>query len=319
MKKERKRYMKLIEISENFYNDYKDAVFSQVPESVFSNAAAGLVGQGSECFGFDDEFSLDHDCEPGFQIYLTEKDYLDYGVVLQRAYNSLPNEYLSLKRLASSAGGSGRNGVFSVAAFYSSLIGCGGVPESLMSFLSVPDYALATAVNGKVFYDGGGEFSKIRDTLLLGYPQDVKLKKLASASVRAAQSGQYNFSRSVKRGDFGAASLCLNEFVQNAQSIIYLLNNAYKPYYKWSFKKMTELEILGDMKEPLEYLITEETSPNTSKLKSEIIEDISKAIIKEYKNQHITGVNHDYLEPHAFSINERINNAELKALHIMAG
>ena len=63
-----------------------DENFSHIKEYL----AVGLVGSGSECFGFDDEFSLDHDFGPGFCMWLTDQVYDEIGEELQRAYEELP-------------------------------------------------------------------------------------------------------------------------------------------------------------------------------------------------------------------------------------
>ena len=51
-----------------------------------------------------------------------------------------------------------------------------------------------------------------------------------------AQAGQYNYGRCMKRGDSQAAYLACAEFIKTAMSAVYLLNEAYMPYYKWIFR-----------------------------------------------------------------------------------
>ncbi len=62
--------------------------------------AAGLCGSGSECFGFDDAISRDHDFEPGFCLFLPGEDAVDRraAFLLERLYARLPREFMGIKR-----------------------------------------------------------------------------------------------------------------------------------------------------------------------------------------------------------------------------
>ena len=80
-------YMKGLELSERFYRDHGEPMLREFPE-LLPLISAGLVGGGSECLGFDDELSRDHDFEAGFCIFIPDEDRIDSrsAFALERAY-----------------------------------------------------------------------------------------------------------------------------------------------------------------------------------------------------------------------------------------
>ena len=246
--------MKGIELSKAFYLEFGKSMIDDEFAEYADRIAIGLVGHGSECFGFDDEISRDHDFEPSFCIWLTDEDEREFGFRLMRAYQKLPKSFCGYELRASSLGGESK-GVMTISDFYRRYTGRSGAPESELDWLYIPSHYLAEATNGEVFCDPLGEFSRIRNEIKNGMPEDVRRKKIASCALYMAQTGQYNFSRCLRHGENGAARLALSDFVRNAIEIVFLLNKKHMPYYKWAFRSMSKLEILGDRSELLENII----------------------------------------------------------------
>lgn len=220
--------------------------FSEIAEQI----AVGLVGYGSECFGFDDEISRDHDYGPSFCIWLPREVYIKYGKEMQAAYDAMPKEFMGCAARLEEEQGKGRVGVLCLEDFYLEILGRDSVPGTAAEWFAVSEAALATATNGAVFTDSCGKFTGIREGLLAYYPREVWLKKLAESLARAAQAGQYNYARAMKRGERIAAEIALAEFVKEAMQIVYLLNKKYAPFYKWMHRGMKELAVgseIGDM------------------------------------------------------------------------
>lgn len=275
--------------------------------------AVGLAGHGSECFGFDDEISRDHDFPLGFCLWIDEETDRAIGIELARAYRSLPISAAAEK----SAMAEKSRGVCRIGDFYRRYTGCEGAPRELLHWLSLPSHALAEATNGEVWRDDAGMFSSIRDTLLHGMPEDVRLKKLAARTLEMAQCGQYNFPRMLSRGDTGAAMLCLNRFVNAACEAVYLLNRRHMPYYKWQLRAMDGLEIMAYLKEAFEFLLTAENDTDGLALKQKVVEDICVEFGMKLRKLGLSSGGWDYLEPHAFELQKRIQSRELCAMHIM--
>ncbi len=304
--------MQGLEEAKKLYEDRGREMLHRYFPDQENRIAVGLVGHGSECFGFDDELSRDHDFEPGFCLWLTDEDDLKIGPALSRAYRELTG----LSSGSKSALGEKKLGVLRISDFYRRYTGSSGAPESPLHWLSLPSYALAEATNGKVWRDDLGVFSSIRSTLLYGMPEDVRLKKIAARAIEMAQSGQYNYGRCLHHGEQGAAQLALTEFVKSCSSMVFLLNRSHEPYYKWVFRAMQKLEKLSSLKDALEFLLIGE---NDSDLKIAVIEDICAQVIRELTAQGLTDSASDYLEAHAFEVQERIQSEELRSMHIMEG
>ena len=67
--------MKGMDLSRAYCERYAASLFAGGLEGLRQRCALGLVGPGSECLGFDDEISRDHDFGPGFCIWLEPADF----------------------------------------------------------------------------------------------------------------------------------------------------------------------------------------------------------------------------------------------------
>lgn len=307
--------MKGLELARRLYFEKGAAMIREKFPQYEDKIAVGLAGRGSQCFGFDDDISRDHDFEPGFCLWLTDSDDEAIGVPLAREYRAL----LGVASGKSSALGSAGVGVMRISDFYRPYTGTGKAPEIWQDWLYLPSHALAEAANGEIFRDDLGEFSRIRDAIANGMPEDIRRKKLASRLVFMAQSGQYNYSRCLRHGEEGAAVLALCEFVKNAAEAVYLLNRRHAPYYKWLLRGMRGLPRMATLADALDFLLTAENDSEGQKLKAAVIEDICAETVKELRSQRLSCGNWDYLEKHAFDVQSHIENAQIRALHIMDG
>ncbi|MCR4614808.1 MAG: DUF4037 domain-containing protein [Clostridiales bacterium] len=309
-----------MELSRAFYNEYGADMLKEEFADIEALLAVGLVGSGSECFGYDDRISTDHDFEPGFCIFIPSEELIDSRTEfrLERAYAKLPKEFEGFKRSSISPVGGNRKGVIRISDFYISKCGSPDGKLSGTQWLAAPEYALAEAVNGEVFADNYGLFSEIRNRLSY-YPEDVRRKKLAGNLIRMGQAGQYNYNRCISHRETGAAQLAAHEFVQGALHTVFLLNRVYMPYYKWSFRALRGLERLSSLSDSLEYLLSSENDSNTAPVKGEIIEDISGMIIDELKAERLTDAVCYDLEKHAYSVNDRIEDGNIRNMNIFEG
>lgn len=304
--------MQGIELARNYYETYGAPMLETQFPSVADRIAVGLAGEGSECLGFDDSISRDHDFEPGFCLFVTESDYREFGFALERAYAKLPKTFEGFQRATLSPVGGNRHGVLVIEDFYRRFLGAPNGPESLEHWLQIPSSALRAATSGEVWRDDLGVFTAIRNKLLAGYPQDVRLKKLAAHTIGMAQSGQYNLHRCLKRGEVGAAGLCCSEFVRHAISAVYLLNNVYEPFYKWAYRGMRDLPLLSGLEQELTAL------PKADDPVA-VVENVAEKFAKAFRLQGISNLAHNHLSDHAYEITNRIQDGNIRNLHIMDG
>lgn len=307
--------MKGLELARRYWEEVGAPAMEAACPALAGRLAAGLVGEGSECLGYDDEISRDHDWGPGFCLWLTREDFDAHAGALQAAYAALPRRFLGLSRLRESVHSQGRVGVFSIDGFYARFLGPDGPPRTLLQWLAVSDQALSVCTNGGVFQDGPGEFTRIRERLLGYYPEDVRRKRLAAQCAGAAQAGQYNHPRCLRRGDRVAALRALADFIDHAQAAVFLLNRRYRPYYKWAHRALGELPLLGrEAGAAFEALAV--CSPEE---RQSYIESISALLIGALEGQGLSGGTGDFLLEHGEAVQAAIRDETLRALPLMLG
>ena len=328
-------FVRNLEKCRGFYEKYgKEMLHERFPEYE-ERIAVGLVGEGSDCFGFDDRISMDHDYGIGFCVWLTEEDYKEIGESLQEEYETLIRKHAS-----EASNGSflqGRRGVFSINAFYNNLLGTdfdyvcfvkekqdnakkvgfGGETLFTDCFRGDSDeYRLATAVNGEVFVDKQGAFSNIRKELAAYYPKEIWKRKIAQRLHDFSQYAQSNYPRMMAREDYVTARLCVAKALESAMDLVYLLQREYAPYYKWKKKGLERMALCRNKlplaKEILELVEVaagrelpmkawENTQYDSSVINEKdalciLFEKMASAILQEMKKQRLVNGTDTFLE-----------------------
>ena len=298
--------MKGIELAREYFNEQCLPRLRKEVPGVMPYIAAGLVGEGSDCFGYDDFVSRDHDWGPGFCLWLPEEMMETYAEKIREILDSLPDEFGGF--YTRKLNGDPRLGLRSVEEFYSFFTCCSGLPESYDEWLTIPESRLAAAVNGEVFLDNAGEFTACRETLCAHYPEDVRLWLLARRCALAAQTGQYNYLRCLRHGEYSAAEMIKGRFAENAAGAIFLLNKRYMPFYKWSFRALRQLPLKGRESAELIDKIMECRGMDAI----ESIENLSALIISLLREKGLTSGRSNFLMDHCGEIIAKIEDSELR-------
>ncbi len=252
---------KELEKSERFYTNYIAPMIHEKFPKYEKRIACGLVGEGSDCFGYDDYISRDHDFGTGVCLWLTEEDFEEIGNLLSIAYNEIAQQHGGDKlteRLQE------RRGVMTIKSFYSNIlyIDC-NVKDCVLSdneWWNLDHSCLATACNGKVFRDDLGEFTAFRELLMNYYPDKIWKHRIMNEMHIFSSTLQINYARCMSRGDRVAAEICRCKGLEAAMELFFLIQRKYAPYYKWTFKALAKIGLAPDTKHLLEKLACTEIS-----------------------------------------------------------
>lgn len=298
--------IKGLELSKRYFYDIVLPEFEKKLNDIFSLCAFGLVGEGSECYGYDDELSKDHDFGPSVCIWLRKDDYLKYKYRINKVLETLPKTYLGFQELKESEWGYNRRGLLNIEDFYFKFIGSANPPQTINDWQKIPETALATVTNGEVFLDNLGEFTKIREQLLNYYPEPIRQNKIATRLMNISQHGQYNYIRCLRRNDLVAANQCLYLFVDEAIHLVFLLNRRYKIFYKWANKALLDLKILGnEIHKLLQDMVFAQN-------KIPYVRKICKVLADELRNQKLTDCESEFLGDLGVDIQKNIDDEFFK-------
>lgn len=304
------------EKNRRFYDKYVSQLIHSEFAACEDRIAVGIAGEGSDCFGYDDEISRDHDFGTGVCLWLTDEDMARFGYLLSIAYNELVD---SVKRSNYTERLRERRGVMTIHDFYSDIlhIDC----DTNNCRLSEEDWyrldhaCLKTATNGEVFRDDLGAFTAFRRYLLGYYPDRVWRTRIAEQLHEYASAFQVNYARCMTRRDLVAAELCRARGVSSAMELYFLLRREYPPYYKWTFRALTELDAEGvfsaKIRELAETPIRREAwdgsryLPNRLNYKDRLValsEEIASEIDQMLAEQGLIRVRSRYLEVHVDAV-----------------
>ncbi len=264
--------MKGLELCRCYFEAYGREMLQKEFAEYLDRITAGLVGEGSDCFGFDDETSKDHDFGPRFCLWVSRETYDEIGMKLQKAYDDLPDMFDGYKRNMTKTG-TFRQGVMILEDFVEHLIYTKYLPVTDNDWLVLPETGLAALNNGEIWLEGDGRLADIRKKLKR-YPASVRRKKIVQSLHLVRQMGLYNYFRMKERDENIAAEISLAGYMENVMKVVYYLNNVYPPLYKWLHRGMKNFPRLAEIMDILDALYDHKEEDSTVKGIMQVVEQL---------------------------------------------
>ncbi len=303
-----------LELSRIYFLETAEPRLKEDFPDIYPRLAAGLSGNGSECFGYDDEVSRDHDWGEDFFLWVTDADRERIPELIAWKKNLLtffPPEH---PRVQSEYGANVT--VMTCGDFYRQLVGTPDVPGDVLQWFRIPESNLAMCVNGEVFMDNAGDFSSRRRHFLAYFPEDFRLKKIAAKCMAIAQTGQYNLQRMAKRHEPVTVHTVVSRFIDAVTGLVFLLNRVYRPYYKWENRMLRSLPILGS---EISSLLTRLASvagigQDELDLQQNAVDRICQLLHGELKRQEISSSEDWFFTAHGEEAMKRISHDVIRSL-----
>lgn len=264
-------FMRGLKLSEAFYFEaVKPVLDEDFPELRY---AATLIGPGSEVLGFDTAISTDHHWGPRLMLFLPEGGFeqskreisevlsakLPYtfrgfstnfgkpdeiGVRLMREIDSGPVDHMVQ--------------ILTVRSFFLEYLGYDPDRDiSVVDWLTFPEHPLRAATGGKVFHDGVGELTRVRETLRY-YPRDIWLYLMAAQWAKLSQEEAF-MGRCGHVGDELGSRIIASRLVHHLMRLCFLMERKYAPYSKWFGSAFAQLESAPTLTPVLHKVLSSET------------------------------------------------------------
>ena len=256
-----------LELNRLFFNEIvKPLLGSKYSRLGYS---AGLIGEGSDVLGYDDEMSRDHNWGPRIDLFLTEEDHAQHAKqVDQTLRDRLPLKFggystsfsggaVYTPEEKSSGPVNHRIGIYTLRTFFLSYMGYDlNDPISAADWLTFPEQKLRTITRGGVFQDPIGLDDARRRFSY--YPHDVWLYLLA-CGWNLIEEEEKLMGRAGMVGDEVGSAVIASRLVRDIMRLCFLMERQYAPYAKWLGTAFTELACANDLLPHLQGVISAAT------------------------------------------------------------
>ena len=287
-----KSSVKAMDLGRDFFHEVVLPIMEKVCPQLLSQAACGRFGLGSECLGLDDALSQDHHWGPRVDIMLPEAVFQkEAQASMALVTQAFPKAFRGFKLEAGHVGSAGL-APEGMDSFLMRSVGITTAPQTDAQWLNIPEEDIIHVINGEVWHDGLGAFTRMREAYNGYYPDLVWKRRIAHWCRYVSGMGLYATHRAVLRKNYPAAYIAFGQTIKLTLELTFLLNRTYFPYNKWLYTLFKKLPRLASDIDPF---IVEMTQGDTSwERRIALFEDIHDILDNDMVEQGLISAHVQY-------------------------